>query len=395
MRPHSSFVAICVLALVLVGCAGVPDRIPYTRSEQAIAVVDGMPDDIRVWADASLSTFEPSLRQLGDRLRRTGEPMRLLALSGGADRGAYGAGFLNGWTMSGDRPEFLAVSGVSTGALIAPYAFLGSAYDDKLREVFTEVDARDIFRVRGLAGLLGDGLVSDKPLREMVAKHVTPELLEAIAAEHRKGRVLLVATTNLDAQRGVIWDMGRIAEVGTPRALEVFRNVLLASASIPAIFPPKFIEVNADGRRYKEMHVDGGATRQVLTLPNAVLISQALPQLPRGSAIYTIINNQLAPEFKVMRASTIPIAERAISTLIKSSAQQTVQQTWEFTQDRRIRFQLTFIGNDFVDKYPGPFNQEYMNALFQYGLARGKQGTQWRTRPPFERERAAGAAAAL
>jgi predicted acylesterase/phospholipase RssA len=223
MRSSTVFAPLFLLAtLMLAACASLP-RIEYTESDQALAKVAGMPKDIRLWADAPQRAFRPAVNQIRERARRTGRAPTLLALSGGADDGAYGSGFLNGWSETGTRPEFEIVSGISTGALIAPYAFLGEAYDDELRGIFTEVDSSDIFVFRGLRGLLGAGIADNTPLREMVARQVTPELLEAIAVEHAKGRRLLVATTNLDAQRTVVWNMGRIAEVGTPRALEVFR----------------------------------------------------------------------------------------------------------------------------------------------------------------------------
>lgn len=377
---------LALAATLLVGaCAAIPNRIPYTLTEQQEATVVGMPPDIRVWADAPQEAFAPILGHIRADGRVNGRAPTLLALSGGADDGAYGAGFLAGWTETGKRPEFSIVSGISTGALIAPYAFLGSAYDEELGRLFTTIDSKDIFIFRGLRGLLGQSVADSAPLKEIVDRQVTPRLLAAIAAEHRKGRRLLVATTNLDAQRTVVWDMGAIATVGTPRALEVFREVLLASASVPAIFPPVLIEARAGGDTFQELHVDGGATVQVFTLPQSILVTRSSRKATRGTTIYMLINNTLAPEFEVVRAAALPIASRSFSTLIKSSARQTVIETYDFAQERNIGFQLTFIGTEFDYPYTKPFNKEYMNALYEYGLARGRSGDGWLDHPPFER----------
>ncbi|WP_108661603.1 patatin-like phospholipase family protein [Acuticoccus kandeliae] len=373
------------LALVVAACGSVGPRIEYSAQDQLNANVVGMPEDIRMWADAPLSEYKPGIRLLVQNWRRTGIAPKLLALSGGADDGAYGAGFLHGWSEAGDRPQFSIVSGISTGALIAPYAFLGSHYDDKLREIFTEIDRGDIFVLRGLSGLFGSGVADSTPLKNMIANHVTPALMAEIAKEHAKGRRLLVATTNLDAQRTMVWDMGTIATIGTPRALEVFRQVLLASASVPGIFPPVLIDSQAAGHRFNELHVDGGATVQVFTLPTAVLVSRNEHMLPRGSAIYMIINNKLAPDFEVVRASALPVASRSFSTIIKSSARQTVVETFNFAKERDTKFRLTYIGNNFDAESKYPFDREYMNKLYDYGVERGRSGTAWLDRPPFER----------
>lgn len=377
---------LALLVVLFVGaCASLPNRIPYTALDQREAVVVGMPAEIRVWSDAPVEAFRPIFGNLRVNARALGRPPTLLALSGGADDGAYGAGFLSGWTERGDRPEFTIVSGISTGALIAPYAFLGPAYDEELGRLFTTIDSKDIFVFRGLRGIFGASIADSTPLREMVDRQVTPQLLAAIAAEHRRGRRLLVATTNLDAQRTVVWNMGAIAEVGTSRAVDVFRSVLLASASVPAIFPPVLIEAQSPTETYQELHVDGGATVQVFTLPPSILVSHESERALPGTSIYMIINNTLAPDFEVVRAAALPIAGRSFSTLIKSSARQTVIETYDFSNERGIDFNLTYIGDDFDEPYKRPFDRTYMNALFEYGLARGRSGAGWQDRPPFQR----------
>ena len=193
-------------------------------------------------------------------------PMSFLAISGGGEDGAFGAGLLVGWSAHGSRPHFKVVTGVSTGALTAPFAFLGAAYDEKLKSIYTQTTAKDIFESRWvLAALLDDAMSDTAPLRRTVAKFMDDKMVHDIAEEHRKGRILLVATTNLDGQRSVIWNITKIAASGSPRAPALIRDILVASAAVPGVFPPVMIDVEANGRQFHEMHVDGGASMQVFT----------------------------------------------------------------------------------------------------------------------------------
>jgi predicted acylesterase/phospholipase RssA len=187
-------------------------------------------------------------------------PVYFLAVSGGGDNGAFGAGLLNGWTETGTRPEFKLVTGVSTGALIAPFAFLGPDHDGTLKRFYTTLAPSDILEMRSLlAAITSDALADNAPLWQLVENVVDQALLDAIAAEYNdKGRLLLVATVDLDARQSVLWNMTKIAASDDPKALELFRSVMIASAAIPGTFPPVMIDVELDGQAYQEMHVDGG-----------------------------------------------------------------------------------------------------------------------------------------
>ena len=269
-RTRPVVMAACVLcgvALALAGCATVT-RIPYTQEEQAQAVVPGIPG-ARLWADDPAIATGP--RSVVSRTRAQ-QPV-VLALSGGGADGAFGAGLLTGWTARGNRPQFTFVTGASAGALMAPFAFLGPRYDEILRGVFASGEMANLLQSDGLAGLFGAGLFKTAPLRDLIARHVDDALLAAVAREYQTGRRLYIVTTNLDAQRTAIWDMGKIASSSDPGALELFRNVMTASASIPGVFSPMLIDVEAQGKRFAEMHVDGGVTTNVLILPEAVLVS--------------------------------------------------------------------------------------------------------------------------
>ena len=319
------------LMLAIGACASI-ERIPYTQQEQELAIVPGFPD-ARVWADdPALARRNPVID-----LRNSGGRPAILALSGGGADGAFGAGLLNGWTQRGDRPQFAVVTGASAGALIAPFAFLGSRYDSVLADVFSSGAFHGFLQFEGLSGLFGPGLFAAGPLRELIAKHVTPEILDEIAAQYRAGRKLYIVTTQLDAQRTAIWDMGRIASSGQPGAVELFRRVIEASASIPGIFSPVLIDVEAQGRKFAEMHVDGGVTANVLVVPEALMLANR-PILPSGvrPRIFVVINGKLTPYFEVVRPTTIRIAVRAFETSVRANTRNTLLASYEFIRRRKM-----------------------------------------------------------
>ncbi len=375
MKRLAGGLAAGVLAITLAGCATV-ERIPYTQQEQQLAVVPGIPE-ARVWAD------DPALAKRNPILdTRSRERPTILALSGGGADGAFGAGLLKGWTERGDRPVFTIVTGASAGALIAPFAFLGSRYDPTLESVFSNGEMEGFLKFQGVRGLFGTGLFEAAPLRDLIAKHVTPQVLEEIAREYQAGRRLYVVTTNLDAQRTAIWDMGRIAASGDPAAPDLFRRVIEASASIPGIFAPVLIDVEAEGRRFAEMHVDGGITANVLVVPEAMLLANR-PALPAGAQprIYVVLNSKLGPYFEVVRSSTLPIAIRAFETSVRSNTRNTLLASYEFIRRRNWNLTLASIDNDFPSQEKPGFDTAYMRGLFEFGREQGRTGAAWQRGP--------------
>ncbi|TXN73745.1 alpha/beta hydrolase [Methylobacterium sp. WL18] len=366
-----------LLALGLAGqvaaCGSVP-RTAYTAEQAALASVPGIPG-ARVYADASVDTIA---ELAGNPLRRSAG-FNYLALSGGGGDGAYGAGVLNGWTASGTRPEFTLVSGVSTGALIAPFAFLGPVYDAYLTEFYTSGVAGELVTSPSISNILfGSGLFGDGRLRNLIARYVTPELLTAIAEEHSKGRRLMVVTTNLDSQRSVIWNMGAIASSGAPNALDLFRDVLAASASVPAVFPPQMIDVTAADARFQEMHVDGSVVTPVFTLPQTLLLRDGKIRTGGKANIYVVINGRLEPDFEVTKDNTLSIVERSFTTASRARSRATLTATYALARSNGMSFNLTYIDEN------GPkasaakgFDTAYMRALYQEGLEKGRTGTFW------------------
>ncbi len=312
-------------------------------------------------------------------------PVNFLALSGGGDDGAFGAGLLCGWSDSGNRPQFKAVTGISTGALIAPFAFLGPKYDSVLREVYTQSSPKDILEPRNLlAAVFEDALADNAPLRRLVKKYVTEEMLREIAREYQRGRLLLIATTNLDARQAVIWNMGKIAASGQPEALSLFHDIMIASAAIPGAFPPVMIDVEVNGQSYQEMHVDGGAMAQVFLYPPSLKVADISKQhhVSRERRLYVIRNARLDPDWADTERRTLSIVGRAISSLIHSQGVGDLYEIYTETQRDGIDYHLAYIPKSFNAPHEQDFDTSYMRRLFQTGYNLAVKGYPWDKAPP-------------
>lgn len=331
-------------------------RPEFTAADEAVAEIPGLPG-VRSWAD-STADFQRALPT---------PPGPWLVLSTGGAEGAYGAGFLNGWSASGTRPHFAAVTGVSTGALMATYVFAGPQYDEELHRGYTEITASDIFEVATTPESLTDAW----PLQKMIEKRVTPEMLSAIAAEHAKGRRLFVVTTNLDAGRPMVWNMGAIAAHGGEAALKLFREVLLASASIEGLFQPVYITVEANGRQFQEMHADGGATGPLFFGPLPYLMPGSGDRLP-ATELYVVVNGKMTDEFYMPLRNTPAILGRAIGVALKAGGRLQLALASLAAKRAGIPFNVTYVGDNFEQVGRGLFDPKYMNALYDYGFARGR-----------------------
>ena len=365
-----------VLSTALLGACASDPRTPFTESEEMTAVAIGAPN-IRYWADATASTIQGVARHA---VVQKGRPFVYLALSGGGGSGAFGAGVLNGWSESGARPEFTIVSGVSTGALIAPFAFLGPAYDDRLRKMYTDGEAeRLIGQPNPLGALFGPGAFGRERLRRLVERHLDDDLIRAIAREDQKGRRLLVVTTNLDAQRAVVWDMGAIAASGEPKAFELFREVLAASASVPVVFAPQLIDVEANDKIFQEMHADGTLSAPVYTLPQAVLFGGKAIRRAVRPALYVIVNGRIDPGFAVVPDQVEAIAAQSLSTLNRVGTKAVLAQTYNVATREGLSFHLSYIDRDHPDSGGTGFETDAMRKLYDYGYEKARSGAFWVT----------------
>jgi predicted acylesterase/phospholipase RssA len=310
-----------------------------------------------------------------------------LVLSGGGSNGAFGAGYLVGWSETGTRPTFKLVTGVSTGALIAPFAFLGAEFDSQLEVIVTQIKTKDIYKLRSPFKMLKrDSLAVTDPLKDLIEIAVDDTLLAAIATEHRRGRRLFVGTTNLDAQRLVVWNMGAIAASGHPQAARLFREVLLASASIPVAFPPVYIEVEVDGVPYDEMHVDGGVIAEFFLWGATMDVSKAIDALElqqrRQTAIYIIRNSQIDPEPKQVPRDLVPIATRSMNTLLKAVSMGDLFRLWSLCERDGVDFNYIGIPAEHPEADTSSFDPAEMERLFALGRHIATGDNPWRKQPP-------------
>jgi len=343
-----------------------PPRVPFTAAEDAVASIPGIPT-ARFWVDSE-TDFNNALPP---------QPGPWLALSSGGEDGAFGAGFLSGLAAAGKRPDYAVITGVSTGALMAPFVFAGPHYDEALRKEYTNVTAADIFE----AGKTGESFVDSWPLRDLIAKEITPQLLADVAAEHRNGRRLFVVSTDLDAERCVVWNLGAIAAHGGDAALKLFRSVLLASASVPGGFPPVMIDVEANGKHFQEMHVDGGICGQFFVAPAALMAATSDYRLP-ATQLYIVVNTGLEPDFKVVERFAPSILTQSVGMAVKVDTRMMIDRALVVAKRSGVEFNVATIPASFNAPSQGSFDPKYMGALFQTGYALGQSANPFSAEPP-------------
>jgi len=402
MKRWTVVLGIVVIVLAVLGVwvargLRLPPRLPAVPEELTVrAEIPGILG-ARYWVGIDIEPFVRDMLEARERERKhlglaegaEMPPTTLLAVSGGGDKGAFGAGLLCGWTESGQRPVFKAATGISTGALIAPFAFAGPDYDKVLRTVYTSLGPSDVARKRFiLAAIINDAMADNSPLWVQISRYVDEALMKKVAEEHEKGRILLVGTTNLDARQPIIWNMGKIAASGAPGALDLFRNILLASAAIPGAFPPTMFRVEVDGTPYEEMHVDGGASAQVFIYPPSMRsVAAALGQeMNRKAELYVIRNSQVRAQWAPVERRTISIAGPAIGSLIHTQGMGDLNRIYLTAQRDGLDFNLAYIDDDFTVKHTADFETGYMRALFDYGFRQGRDGYPWKKVPPMLRD---------
>jgi len=385
------FVLLLIAGLALAACAGPTVdslREPVPESLVDRSAVPGY-SHIRYWGDTGEGLSPNIVAEVIAQQRAAGfapKPPSFLAISGGGSNGAFGAGVLFGWTAAGTRPEFVVVTGISTGSLIAPFAFLGPPYDELLKQAYTDISGKDIYEKKGVLAILGSESVADNtPLRHLVSRYVTDSMVADIALQHNRGRRLLIGTTNLDAERPVVWDIGSIANSGDPGRKKLIQDILVASASIPGLFPPVNIKVVADGKSYDEMHVDGGTSNQAFMFPTDFSLKQADKDAKRGKVnrtLYVLRNGKVTPEYSKVKPRLAAIVEKSISSLIKYQGIGDLYRMYANAQRDGITFRALWIPESFTMKEPKPFDPAYMRALFDLGYGMGRNGVKWAEQPP-------------
>lgn len=387
------------MLVMLCACSGVPAHHPVPAPLTSKAVVTGFPANIRFWADESPGFAEAIVKERLDQYRAAHAdyyqqhgaypPLNYLAISGGANDGAFGAGFLSGWTASGNRPDFELVTGISTGALIAPFVFIGPQYDDKLHNLYTHTSTNGIFDssvfslLQGLTG--GLAVTDNKPLVKMIDENVTPEVVAAIAAEHRKGKRLFIGTTNMEAERGVIWDIGAIANSGNPGALDLIRKIILASVSVPGIFEPVFIDVQVGDQHYDEIHADGGVVSQVFIYP--LKLKRSVVDIFRDARLerrlYVLRNGKIVPQYSPLQLSLFNLTSRSLEAFTKSQGLGDLYRLYLQSQRDGVDFNLVYIPDSFEAESKQLFDPIYMRKLYDAGYDIGLHAdAAWQKKPP-------------
>lgn len=381
-----------LLLLLFTGCSAVSRRPVPEALIDSVRVV-GMPSSIRAWGDLHSEVLQRSLTESvaqADLIYGEDQPTDVLAISGGGSYGAYTAGILCGWTASGTRPVFRMVSGVSIGAVIAPFAFLGSEYDDRLREMARDATPENIYRTLWWTQIVtGDSVADNAPFVRFIGRYFDDDVLRAVAVEHAKGRRLFVATTNLDTSRPVIWDMGAIASSGSPQSLRLFQQVIIASAAIPVFFPPTYIDVECDARTYDEMHVDGGVTGQILLYGQSLTAHEVIANRqpsPRTPTYYVIRNGKLSMAWEPVEPTVRAIASRSISRLIQAQGVGDLWQAYAACRRDGLEFRLASIPNDIELPPDAGFDAATIARLFDHGYALARDGYPWVTEPPGLRQ---------
>jgi len=361
----------------------------------------------RPWGAVDLETFDTHVpsgmqRTIADSIReedprqfdRDGDGVReydFLALSGGGAHGAFGAGLLCGWSRRGDRPNFKVVTGISTGALQATPAFLGPAYDPLLERFYTRIDTADIYRKRGaVAAITGDAACDTAPLKRLLDGAIDDTVLAAVASKHAAGHRLFIGTANMDANEFTIWDMGAIASSGRPDARRRYLDVLVASASVPVLFPPVYFDVEVDGHRCREMHCDGGAEAQVFLRGFMLDVEDALEGagLTTGEVrgrLFVIRNGRTddRPGYAAISPSTLSIAEATIEKLFKVSSASSLYRMYVLADRYGVEFNFRCIPQNFdVGFAPLEFDRAGMNRLFDLGFRTGRDSGDWAKSPP-------------
>jgi hypothetical protein len=393
LTPRFTILAAAFAALLLSACSSTDRGRPAPATEWRKATVLGLPNG-RFYVDEPAAMAAEQQRALVREAKLNGvsrggtlPTANMLALSGGGDNGAFGAGLLVGWTAHGDRPQFKLVTGVSTGALIAPFAFLGPEYDEPLTDVYTHIDAAMVYEKRfaPFAAVAQDALSDSHPLYETISRHIDASVLARIAAEYDKGRILLLQTTDLDAGRPVLWNIGAIAATGRPEALDLVRHIMLASASIPAAFPPVMFDVEAQGVSYQEMHVDGGAVSQAFLVPptlNTRAVLEKAGYRRKNVNSYIIRNGRLSTSWSDVEKNTLTIAGKAVSTLINYNGVGDLYRMYMVTMRAGGTYNLAFIEDDFQAPHPEDFDPTYMRALYRYAYDKAAKGYPWDHAPP-------------
>ena len=387
---------VLTFTFLLSGCAQKILHKPLDKKTyDALAFSDSLSED-RWWGDTLPPSIKRNLIQQAEILKQrfptainadseNAPEYNSLTISGGGADGAFGAGLLVGWTQSGQRPQFEMVTGTSTGAVLAPFAFLGSKYDEVLLSIYSELTKDKIYQSQFFSGFFGGSSIADTTsLQEQIKKYITLDLIEKIAEQHKKSRSLFIVTTHFDAMRPMIWDIGGIASRRDNASVKLIRKIILASAAIPVMFPPVTFEFEKNGKLFTELHVDGGVTRNAFSYPAKISVKEIekIQGLIFKRNVYVIQNGNSKIPFAPSPVDMIGIATRTTLGLLQEKINADVERIYYLTQRDEIGFKMIEIPDEFVADRAIDFDPEYMNQLIALGIEIGSTGNFWHSTPP-------------
>ncbi|MFC0172043.1 patatin-like phospholipase family protein [Vibrio comitans] len=379
-RRVPTLIVLCS-ALLVSACSQTPERQAHPKSETL------MPLNItnaRFWDGDNLNSSDYDFHGEYEKLvsnKAEGEPINYLALSGGGVNGAFSAGILNAWSETGERPEFDLISGISTGAIVSVFAYLGEDYDEALRNYYTQTSMDEMFKKNALFSIgTRNAFVDVSGFEGKVRAEVDMQMMQALAAERAKGRILIVGTTSLDNEKLALWDIGLIAKEGSPEAMALIQDIIIASSSIPGLFPAKLISISDGVNHYDEVHVDGGISRQVFATPQWMRTSLAEDGFEQN--IFVIRNGRLKPTFRSIDYDLADISVRSISSLTRNQGVGDVEHIYHFSKQNDIGFHLAFIDSDFEYFADHADTLQYMRLLYDYGYRSFNKDQLWHSLPP-------------
>lgn len=382
-----------LISFLFIGCASRPIAVPeaYAQSLPWGAI------DLDIKAEGNYTIKHSLGEALTQKANKySGEngsvPLDILTLTGGGSRGAFGTGFLVGWTDRGDMPKFDVITGISTGAVMAPFIFLGGNELKKAEYFYTKMNTEDVF-TRSWLSFLGYGhIMNAKPLQKLFRKNFDKAFLEKVAIEHKKGRRLYIGTTNIDTGQLIVWDMGAIASSDRKDKYERFSDIIYASSALPVYLPPQYMEVNIQGEKYYQMHVDGGIYSQVFMIGLLVNWTEVLKFNENANTnfdatLYTVANRKYRQRdiYKPIEQAPLSIIEAFVLTEMDLLFDRSIYRLYNNCKEKGVNFKMATIPEKMEEIIiePTEFNPEKMLKLFNVGYNLGRHNFKWKEEVSF------------
>ena len=383
-----------LLFLLLAGCTTRPIALPKSHAN---ALPWGAIDlDIKSHEPYSIrNSLGSVLTQKADKYSHTNSdvPFNILTLTGGGSRGAFGTGLLIGWGEKGTMPNFDIVTGISTGAVMAPFIFLGKDELKKVEYFYTKMNTDEVF-TSSLLHIFGYGyMMNAKPLKALFAKTFDKAFLDKIAKEYKNGRRLYIGTTNIDTGQLTVWDMGAIASSSRPDKYQRFCDIIYASSALPIYLPPQYMQVNIDDKKYYQMHIDGGIYSQVFMIGLLVNWGEVLNFKKSANTnfdvtLYTIANRKYRQRdvYKPIEQNPMSIIEAYVLTEMDLLFDRSVYRLYSSCKEKGFKFKMASIPNKMEDiiTVPTEFKPKEMIKLYNLGYKIGNTHIQWKESISFD-----------